>query len=83
VLLPSNTCTKPIMSITAGLLPFVTYLLTLPRNLCSSPNTVRVTKSRRMRWVKHVARIGAIRNAYRVLLGKPEGNSPLCRRKHR
>ena len=38
----------------------------------SSPNTVRVIKSRRMRWTGHVARMGEERGAYRVLVGKPE-----------
>jgi hypothetical protein len=33
--------------------------------------------SRRMRWAGHVARIGEKRNAYRILLGKPEGKRPL------
>jgi hypothetical protein len=33
-------------------------------------------KSRRMRWVGHVARI-VKRNACRVLVGKPEGNRPV------
>jgi len=39
----------------------------------SSPNIVRVIKSRRMRWAGHVARMGEERGAYRVLVGKPEG----------
>jgi hypothetical protein len=34
-------------------------------------------KSRRMRWAWHVARIGAKKNSYRILVGKPEGKSPL------
>jgi hypothetical protein len=34
-------------------------------------------KSRRMKWAEHVARIGATRNAYRILVGKPEGKRPL------
>jgi hypothetical protein len=34
-------------------------------------------KSRRMRWAGHVARMGAKRNAYRILMGKPEGKRPL------
>jgi hypothetical protein len=34
-------------------------------------------KSRRMRWTDHVARIGAKRNTYRILVGKPERNIPL------
>jgi len=41
-------------------------------DLYSSPNIVRVTKSRRMRWAGHVARMGEERGVYRVLLGKPE-----------
>jgi hypothetical protein len=36
----------------------------------------RVTKSRRMRWAGHVARMGEIRNAYKMLVGKPEGKRP-------
>jgi hypothetical protein len=32
---------------------------------------------RRMRWAGYVARIGEKRNAYRILVGKPEGKSPL------
>jgi hypothetical protein len=33
-------------------------------------------KSRRMRWTGHVARIGEKMNAYRILVGKPEGKRP-------
>jgi hypothetical protein len=36
-------------------------------------------KARRMRWAGHVARIGEKRNAYRLLVGKPEGGRPLRR----
>ena len=43
-------------------------------DLYSSPNIVQVTKSRRMRWAGHVARIGERRGVYRVLVGKPEGS---------
>jgi hypothetical protein len=42
-------------------------------NLYSSPDIIRQTKSRRMRWAGHVARIGEGRNVYRVLVGKPKG----------
>jgi hypothetical protein len=42
-------------------------------NLYSSPNIFRMIKSRRMRWAGHVARVGETRNAYRILVGKPEG----------
>jgi hypothetical protein len=40
-------------------------------------------KSRRMRWEVHVARMGEKRNAYRILVGKPEGKKPLGRTRHR
>jgi hypothetical protein len=36
-------------------------------------------ESRRMRWTGHAARIGEKRNAFRILLGKPEGKRPLGR----
>jgi hypothetical protein len=52
-------------------------------NLYSSPNIVWVTKSRRMRWAGHVARIGEGRGVYRVLVGKPEGRRPLGRHRCR
>ena len=38
-------------------------------DLCSSPNNVRVIKSRRVRWAGHVARIGEERGVYRDLVG--------------
>jgi len=40
---------------------------------------VRVVKSRRMRWARHVARMGQGRGVYRVLVRKPEGKRPLGR----
>jgi hypothetical protein len=43
-----------------------------------SPNIIRVMKSRRIRWVAHVARMGE-KNTYRLLVGKPEGKWPLGR----
>ena len=42
-------------------------------DLYSSPNTVWVIKSRRMRWVGHVVCMDERRGVYRVLVGKPEG----------
>jgi hypothetical protein len=45
-------------------------------NLYSSPNIIRMMKSKRMRWAGHVARIGAKRNPYRMLVEKPEGKRP-------
>jgi len=52
-------------------------------DLYSSPNIVRVIKSRRIRWVRGVARMGEDRGVYRVLLGKPEGRRPLGRPRRR
>jgi len=47
------------------------------RNLYNSPSNYRVIKSRRMGWVGHVAHIVEMRNAYKILVGKPEGKRPL------
>jgi hypothetical protein len=44
-------------------------------NLYSSPNIVRIIKSKRMRWAGHVARPGEGRNMYRAVVGRPEGNT--------
>jgi hypothetical protein len=52
-------------------------------SLYSSPNIVRVIKSRRMRWAGHVARMGEGRGVYRVLVGRPEGKRPLGRPRRR
>jgi hypothetical protein len=52
-------------------------------NLYSSPNIIRMIKSRRMRWAGHVARMGETRNAYRILVGKPEEKRPLERPRRR
>jgi hypothetical protein len=52
-------------------------------DLYSSPNIVRVIKSRRMRWVGHVARMGEGRCAYRILVGRSEGKRPLGRPRRR
>jgi hypothetical protein len=49
------------------------------RDLCSSPSIIIIMKSRRMRWADHVARMGEKRNAYRLLVGNPEGKKPLGR----
>ena len=51
--------------------------------LHSSPNIVREIKSRRMRWVGHVACMGESIGVYRVLVGKPEGKKPLGRPRQR
>jgi hypothetical protein len=50
--------------------------------LYSSPNIIRVTKLRRMRWAGYVAHLGEKRGAYRILVGRPEGRRPLGRPRH-
>jgi hypothetical protein len=52
-------------------------------NLYSSPSIIRMRKSRRVIWTGHVARMGPKRNAYRILIGKPEGKRPLGRPRRR
>jgi hypothetical protein len=52
-------------------------------NLYSSSDLIRQIKSRRMRWARHVARMGEGRKVYRVLVGKQEGKRPLVRPKRR
>jgi hypothetical protein len=53
------------------------------RDLYSSTSIIRIMKSRRMRWAGHVARMVEKRNAYRLLVGKPEGKTPLERPRRR
>jgi len=52
-------------------------------DLYSSPNIVRVIKSRKMRWAGHVAHMGERRGVYRVFVGKSEGKRPLGRPRNR
>jgi hypothetical protein len=52
-------------------------------DLYSLTNIVRVVKSRRMRWVGHMARMGVERDVQRVLLGKGEGKKQLGRPRSR
>jgi hypothetical protein len=52
-------------------------------DLCSSPDIVRVIKSRIMRWAGHVERMGERRGVYRVLVWRPEGKRPLGRPRRR
>jgi hypothetical protein len=52
-------------------------------SLYSSPNIVRVIKSRELKWAGHVARMGKGRRVYRVLVGRPEGKRPLERPRRR
>jgi hypothetical protein len=55
----------------------------LLHNLYSSPSIIRMSKSRRMRWAGHVARMGEKRNAYRILVGNPEGKRPVGKSRRR
>jgi hypothetical protein len=52
-------------------------------NLYSSPNIIRMIKSRKIRWAGHVAHMGEKRNSYRILLAKLEGRRPEGRPRHR
>jgi hypothetical protein len=52
-------------------------------DLYSSPNIIRVIKSRRMRWAGHVACMVEKRGAYRILVRRPEGRQPLGRRRRK
>jgi hypothetical protein len=53
------------------------------QNLYSSPSINRMIKSRRVRWARHVAKIGAKINVYKILLGKLHGKRPLGRQRRR
>jgi hypothetical protein len=53
------------------------------RDLYSSPSIIRTIKSRNMRWAVHLARMVEKRNAYRLLVGKPEGKRPPGRPRRR
>jgi hypothetical protein len=46
-------------------------------NLYAAGSIINVIKSRRLRWTGHIARIGKMRKAYTILVGKPEGKRPL------
>jgi hypothetical protein len=48
-----------------------------------SPSVIKIIKLRSMRWTGHVAQVEEKRNAYRLLVGKPEGNRQLGRPRRR
>jgi hypothetical protein len=48
-------------------------------NFYPTPNSIRVIKSMSMRSTEHVARMVEMRNAYKILIGKPEGKRTLER----
>jgi hypothetical protein len=51
--------------------------------LYSSPSIVRVIKARRMRWAGYVERMGEVRGACNILVGRTEGRRPLGRLRRR
>jgi hypothetical protein len=53
------------------------------RGLYSSLSIVRVIEARRMKWVGLVARMGEVRGAYNILVGRPEGRRLLGRHRRR
>jgi hypothetical protein len=53
------------------------------QGLYSSPSIVRVIKARRTRWAGYVARMGEVRGAYNISVGRPEGRRPLGRPRRR
>jgi hypothetical protein len=53
------------------------------RDLYSSPSIIRLIKSKRISWAGHVTRMGKERNAYRLLVGKPERKRPVRRPRRR
>jgi hypothetical protein len=53
------------------------------RNMYSSPSIIRIIMSRSMRWAEYVAPLGKKRNAYRILVGEPEGKRQLERPRRR
>jgi hypothetical protein len=48
-----------------------------------SASIIRVIKARRVRWAGHVARMGEVRDAYNILVWRPEGRRPLGRPRRR
>jgi hypothetical protein len=48
----------------------------------SSPDIIRMIKSRRVRWAGHITSMDKMRIAYKILVAKPEGKSPFGRPRH-
>jgi hypothetical protein len=61
----------------------IIFFLRFIENRHSSPSIIRMIKLRRMRWAWHLVRTGEKRNAYRILVGMPEGKGPLERPRRR
>ena len=66
-----------------GSLYCILFMCYTRNDLYCTPNIVREIKSRRMRWVGHVARMEEGRGVHKVLVGKPEGKRPLGRPRRR
>jgi hypothetical protein len=49
---------------------------------CSSPNNVRMIKSRRIRWARHASCMEGMRNSYKILVGRVK-ERPLGKYLHR
>jgi hypothetical protein len=47
------------------------------------PDIIRMIKSRGMRWAEHMVCMGEMRNAYNILIQKPDEKRPLGRPRHR
>jgi hypothetical protein len=58
------------------------YKIIHPHLTVKNWNLQHVTQAKRMKWAGHVARMGEKGNAYRLLVGKPEGRRPLGRPRH-
>jgi hypothetical protein len=52
-------------------------------NFCPSASIIRIIKSRKMRWARHIARMREKRNEYRILDAEPEGRRPRGRLRRR
>jgi hypothetical protein len=52
-------------------------------NLYTSPNIVMVIKLRRVKCAGHVARMGEMRNAYKIFIRRPQRKRPLGRPRRR
>jgi hypothetical protein len=77
--------THNLLSTCKRLIDFVIFIIINEElhRLYSAPSIIRMIKSRRMRWAGHVARMEEKRNAYRMLMGKPEGERLLGRPRRR
>jgi len=69
--------------LTMTVIASVMYYNVMRNLMVSSLHTLRVIKSRKIRWAGHVARLGEKRGVYRILVGKPEGKRQLGRPRRR